>query len=73
MTESGVNTHNECKASEDEGLGEGEAVEDTDDLGDDDAEDVTEDDDNLGKADVDVAAVSGCHGELPSSGWTALF
>ena len=55
MTESGVNTHNECKASEDEGLGEGEAVEDTDDLGDDDAEDVTEDDDNLGDADVDVA------------------
>ncbi len=43
------------EASEDEGLGEGEAVDDTDDLGDDDAEDVTEDDDNLGDADVDVA------------------
>ena len=39
-------------ASEDEGLGEGGADEDTDDLGNDDAEDVTEDNDNLGNVDV---------------------
>ena len=47
----------------DEGLGEGKSVKDTEDLGDDDAEDVTEDDDKLGNADVDVAAVAACgHG-----------
>lgn len=42
----------DSETSEDEGLGEGKAVEDKDDLGDDDAEDVTEDNDNLGNVDV---------------------
>ena len=48
------------ETSEDEGLGEGESVEDTEDLGNEDAEDVTEDDDKLGDEDVNVTAVSTC-------------
>ena len=43
-------------ASENEYVVEGKAVEDTDDLGDDDAEDVTEQDDNLGYEDNVVKA-----------------
>ena len=50
------------KASEDEGLGEDEAIEDTDD----DAEDVTEDDDNLG--DDDSVVKDGRLGDSKASG-----
>ena len=41
------------EVAENEDVIEGEAVEDTDDLGDDDAENVTEDDENLGDDDKD--------------------
>ena len=49
-----------AESAENEDVVEDEAVEDTDDFGDDDAEDVTEDDDKLDDEDVNVTAVSTC-------------